>query len=144
MAFLSRSYHESIKSKGAAVVYHFLVDTKGSLKKLEDPKKPMLFYSRPKGDYMGNDVNNVLLDFYVWNCGLSADGYKVKAEISNENIPSQKLIETLEKWEPRFIQNLGLGKCKVELSLLDKDGMMIEGPHAREFNLSKDEVSTTK
>ncbi len=143
MAFLSRSYHESVKTKGAAVVYHFKIDEKGNLKKLEDPTKPMIFYSRPKGDYMGNDVNNVLLDFYVWNCSLSPTGYKVKAEITNEAIPSQKLIETLEKWEPRFIQNLGLGKCKVELSLMDKDGTQIDGPRSREFSLSKDEVSAT-
>ena len=144
MAFLSRSYHESIKAKGAAVVYHFKIDEKGNLKKLDDPKTPMLFYSRPKGDYMGKDVTNVLLDFYVWNCSLAADGYKVKAEISNEASPAQQLTTTIDKWEPHFIQNLGLGKCKVSLSLIDKDGKAAEGPMtaaSREFNLSAGEVS---
>ena len=144
MAFLSRSYHESIKTKGAAVVYHFKIDEKGNLKKLDDPKTPMLFYIRPKGDYMGKDVTNVLLDFYVWNCSLAPDGYKVKAEISNEAIPAQQLTATIDKWEPHFIQNLGLGKCKVALSLMDKDGKTIDGPMtaaSREFNLSAGEVS---
>ncbi len=146
VAFLSRSYHESIKTKGAAVVYHFKIDEKGALKKLDDPKAPMLFYSRPKGDYMGKDVANVLLDFYVWNCSLAPDGYKVKAEISNETIPAQQLTTTIDKWEPHFIQNLGLGKCKVSLSLIDKDGKAADGPMttaSREFNLAAGDVSAT-
>ena len=146
MAFLSRSYHESIKSKGAAVVYHFKIDEKGNLKKLDDPKTPMLFYSRPKGDYIGKDVTNVLLDFYVWNCTLAPDGYKVKAEINNVTIEAQKLTATIDKWEPHFIQNLGLGKCKVMLTLMDKDGKAAEGPQTtatREFTLAASAVSTT-
>lgn len=138
MCFLSRSYHESIKSKGAAVVYHFKIDEKGNLKKLDDPKTPMLFYSRPKGDYMGKDTANILLDFYVWNCSLAPDGYKVKADISNETRPTQQLTTTLDSWSPRFIQNLCTGKCKVVLSLTDKDGKPVEGPMTnatRSFNL---------
>ena len=138
VAFLSRSYHESIKSKGAALVYHFKIDEKGNLKKLEEPKTPMITYSRPKGDYVGKDTANILLDFYVWNCTLAADGYKVKAEISNADRPTQSLTATIDKWEPHFIQNLGTGKCKVVLSLIDKDGKQVEGGGTsvtREFNL---------
>jgi hypothetical protein len=138
VAFLSRSYHESIKSKGAAVVYHFKIDEKGNLKKLEDPKTPMLTYSRPKGEYVGKDTANVLLDFYVWNCDLSADGYKVKADIANEDKGTQSLSATITKWEPHFIQNLGTGKCKVTLTLMDKDGKAVDGPMStvsREFTL---------
>jgi hypothetical protein len=139
MAFLSRSYHESIKSKGAAVVYHFKIDEKGNLKKLDDAKTPMLFYSRPKGDYMGKDTANILLDFYVWNCTLAPGGYKVKAEISNETRPGQQLSATIDKWESHFIQNLGTGKCKATLTLIDKDGKPVDGPETsatRSFNLA--------
>ena len=146
IAFLSRSYHESIKSKGAAVVYHFSIDEKGNLKKMEEPKTPMIFYSRPKGDYFGKDVNNVLLDFYVWNCTLAPDGYKVKAEIANHAILAQKLSATIDKWEPHFIQNLGLGKCTVALTLVDKDGKKADGPQttaSREFTLAEQAISPT-
>ena len=31
VAFLSRSYHESVKSPGAAIVYHFKIDEKGNM-----------------------------------------------------------------------------------------------------------------
>jgi len=138
VAFLSRSYHESVKSKGAALVYHFEIDKKGNLKKLEDPKTPMITYSRPKGDYLGKDTANILLDFYTWNCTLAPDGYKVKADITNEDRSTQQLTVTIDKWEPHFIKNLGTGKCKVTLSLIDKDGKQVEGPEttaSREFNL---------
>lgn len=138
MAFLSRSYHESIKTKGAALVYHFKIDEKGNLKKLDDPKTPMLFYSRPKGDYIGNDTANLLLDFYVWNATLGVDSYKVKAEINNLERPTQQLAATIDKWESRFIQNLGTGKSKVTLTLVDKEGKAVDGPMTnatREFNM---------
>ena len=141
MCFLSRSYHESLKSKGAAIIYHFKIDKKGNLKKLDEPKTPMVFYSRPKGDYIGKDTANVLLDFYVWNASLSADGYKVKAQITN---PDLKIDTTViaSVWEANFIQNLGTGKCKVVLTLIDKDGKQVDGPMTtatREFNLAATE-----
>ena len=142
MCFLSRSYHESIKTPGAAVVTHFKIDEKGNFKKLDDPKTPMLFYSRPKGDYIGKDTANLLLDFYVWNASLGADGYKVNADISNGNIPSQTLSTSINKWESNFIQSLGTGKCKVVLTLTDKDGKAVEGPMTsatREFNMAATE-----
>lgn len=138
VAFLSRSYHESIKSKGAAVIYHFKIDSLGNMKKLDDPKTPMLVYSRPKGEYVGADTANILLDYYLLNCDLSADGYKVKAEIANTDKTSQQLTTTLTKWEPRFIKNLGTGKCRVTLTLMDKDGKPSSDPQTsatREFTL---------
>ncbi len=138
VCFLSRSYHESLKNKDAAVVLHFKVDEKGNYKKLEDPKTPMLFYSRPKGDYIGKDTANVLLDFYVMNTTLGADGYKVKAQIMNEDLKIDTTV-TIGTWESNFIQNLGTGKCKVMLTLLDKDGKAVEGPMTtatRSFNMA--------
>ena len=126
MAFLSRSYHESIKSKGAALVYHFKIDKDGKLTVLKTPKTPMIFYSRPKGDYFGADTVNVLLDYYVWNSDLSAKGYKVKSVIMRPM--SDPAVDTLTKWEPKFINNLS-GNCKVMLQLLDKNGKKVEGPN---------------
>ena len=138
MAFLSRSYHESVKTKGAAVVYHFKIDAKGNMVKMDAPKTPMIFYSRPKGDYIGKDTANVLLDFYIWNDSLSANGDKVKAQITNEGMPGRDTTITIDTWAPHFIQNLGTGKCKVILTLTDKDGKQVDGPlrsATREFNL---------
>lgn len=143
MAFLSRSYHESVKSPGAALVYHFRINDAGKAEKMDEPKTPMVFYSRPKGDYLSKDTANVLLDYYVWNCDLAADGYKVAATMLSEKGGMTDTTKfTLDKWEPKFINNLPLGKNKVMLNLIDKDGKQVEGPCtsvAREFNLSAQE-----
>jgi hypothetical protein len=140
VAFLSRSYHESIKSAGAAVVYHFKIDEKGNLKKTDDPKTPMLVYSRPKGDYYGKDTANVMLDFYLVNCTLAADGYKVKADVTP--VSGTPTSFTLDKWAPKFIHNLPMGKNTIVLSLIDKDGKVVENNTiSRDINLAAQEAA---
>ncbi len=140
ICFLSRSYHESIKSEGAAVVYNFKIDETGKLVKAETPKTPMLFYSRPKGDYIGKDTANVLLDFYLANAKLGTD-LQVKADIKNETTGATASFN-LNEWKPKFIQNLGTGKCMVTLTLIDKSGNPVAGPNttmSRNFTLSASE-----
>ena len=138
LAFLSRSYHLSLKNKEAALVFHFKVDENGKLQKLDDPKTPMLFYSRPKGDYFGKDTENVLFDFYVWNATLGAD-YQVKTNINSGGKDTSFMIT---EWKPHFLKNLAMGKTKITLSLIDKNGNKVEGPEtevSREIQLSKEE-----
>jgi hypothetical protein len=139
LVFLSRSYHLSLKNKGAAALYSFKVDENGKLQKLENPKNPMVFYSRPKGDYLGKDTENLLFDFYVWNGGLATDGYHVNANIKGENLDT---TITVTNWQPYFLKNMPMGKPSITLSLVDKNGNKVEGPETevtRTFNLSKDE-----
>lgn len=140
MVFLSRSYHESVKSPGAAALYHFKISETGTLDKLDDPKTPMVFYSRPKGDYVGADTANILLDFYVWNATLGADENHVVADVTSANGTTAKF--NLDKWSPKFINHLSMGKNKVTLTLTDKQGNAIDGPctsATREFNLAAGE-----
>jgi hypothetical protein len=138
MAFLSRSYHESLKNKSASVVYHFKIDNKGKMQKTDNPKTPMIFYSRPKGDYLGKDVQNVLLDFYVWNGTVGKD-FNVKADIKATGKDTSFRIT---EWKPYFLQNLPMGKTTITLSLVDSSGKLMQGPNttgSRDINLSKDE-----
>ncbi|HTO17253.1 MAG TPA: hypothetical protein VLZ83_15925 [Edaphocola sp.] len=120
MSFLSRSYHESLKNKEAGVLLYFAIDDKGVYKVLDNPSSPMIFYSRPKGDYVGDDTKNILLDFYVYNTTLSPDGNKVRATINGNTF-------SFDQWKPMFIQNTTMGAMKVKLELLDKDGNLITG-----------------
>lgn len=120
MSFLSRSYHESLKTPKAGVLYHFSVDEKGKLTKMDIPKTPMVFYSRPKGDYLGADTKNLLLDFYVYNTTLAPDGNKVKVDVNGTNFD-------IDKWQPYFIENAPMGDVTVKLQLVDKEGKNIEG-----------------
>ncbi len=140
MAFLSRSYHESLKTKGAALVYHFKVDENGKVQKMDDPATPMVFYSRPKGDYVGEaNTKNLLLDYYVWNTTLGNDSNHVLAHIKGNGVDTTM---TMKDWRAQFLHNMPMGKSNITLTLADKDGKKVDGPMTevtREFGLSADE-----
>ncbi|MBK0381534.1 hypothetical protein I5M32_01055 [Pedobacter sp. SD-b] len=120
LCFLSRSYHLSVKSPNAAVLVHFKIDEKGNYVKLEESKAPMLFYSRPKGEYAGKDTQNLLLDFYVKNATLASDGYKVKVDVGDTTF-------TVDKWQPYFIKNAPMGELKLKIQLQDANGKDVSG-----------------
>lgn len=137
--FLGRSYHESIKSKGAAMAVK--ADIKGgNMGKNVPVKDPMLFYSRPKGKYVGKaETEKVMLDFYLLNTELSATGNKVKVLVNGEK------EFTLDKWEPVFIEGLPMGDNKIQLTLIDKDGKPVNAPLnpvERVFTLLEDPAPT--
>ena len=133
LAFLSRSYHESIKEKKAYILEEFNVgpDTKSDF----NAKAPHVFLSRPKGEYNGDqETGKVMLDFYLVNCNLSPDGYKVRATINGTEF-------MLTKWEPYLIEGLPLGESTVKLELLDKKGALVPSPFngkERKFTLKSD------
>lgn len=140
LAFLSRSYHESVKSEGASLVYHFKVDENGNVVKMDDPTEPMLFYSRPKGDYVGKaDIDNLLFDFFPWNTEIGNDGNHVLAHIKGDGVDTTMVIKD---WKAYFLHNMPTGSPSITLTLVDKDGNKIEGPMTevtRDFTLSLDE-----
>ncbi len=122
LAFLSRSYHESLKHKGAAVLKTFVAGNPEN-KNLPNMEAPHLFYSRPKGSYIGEDaIKRVMLDFYLANTELSADGNKVKVLIDDEH------EFVVDKWQPYMIEGLADGEHKIQLQLVDKAGNLIRGP----------------
>jgi len=133
LAFLSRSYHESIKSPGAHVAVKVNVENK-SITKTAQVTEPMLFYSRPKGNYVGKDTKNLMLDFFLSNVDLSANGYKVKADING--------TETiLTDWQPYYLNGLPMGENTITLTLLDKDNNVVAtplNPVSRTFTLKAD------
>ena len=146
LAFLSRSYHESIKSKNAYAITQFIVgkpqsiDTlitedyeTGELYKTEiayfpnDKKQqinlklnsnPYLFYSRPKGTYTGADTKKIMLDFYLLNTDLSDSGNKVKLMVDTTEF-------IISKWVPYFIEGLSMGEHKISLTLIDKENNQV-------------------
>jgi len=139
LAFLSRSYHECIKNGNAAMVKKVVVEN-GSFKESKDVTEPMLFYSRPKGTYVGKDTEKLLLDFYPANVTLGAD-YKVKVEVNGQ------MIALLDKWQPYALGGLPMGQNKVTLTLTDGTGKAIDAPLnpvTREFTLKADPAMGAK
>ena len=67
LSFLSRSYHESIKNKNAYSLSSVITGMSRYTARYAAPdlSSPMLFYSRPKGEYTGPETDAVLLDFYI-------------------------------------------------------------------------------
>ena len=120
LAFLSRSYHESLKHKKAYVLKEF--NTGKENKDNFNEKAPHLFFSRPKGEYTGEkETKRVMLDFYLVNCTLSEKGFKVRATINGNEF-------MFTKWQPYIIEGLTLGANKIKLELLDKKGQPVQSP----------------
>lgn len=121
LSFLSRSYHESVKSYGAANIRQFTVGRAPEDQEIADLSDPHMFYSRPKGTYTGKDAQKVLLDFYLLNTELSEEGNKVRATINGEEF-------MLDKWQPYFIEGAEMGEMTIKLELLDAKGELIPSP----------------
>ncbi len=127
VVFPSRSYHESVKSPGAADIVNFYVGKEGGEFML-DKTKPTIIYSRPKGEYKGDGAKKILLDFYLNNVELSPDGYKAKYTIKEKESGDELGSITLSDWTPAFVTGLTSGEYVITLQLLDKDGNVVEGP----------------
>ena len=114
LAFLSRSYHESVKNKNA-----FILTQVGENQ--VDLESEFLFYSRPKGTYKGTDTERLLLDFYLVNTEISSNGNKVRATIQDTEF-------IIDEWAPYYIKGLPKGEINIKLELIDSIGNLINTP----------------
>tara|TARA_R110002012_G_scaffold322037_2_gene554064 strand:- start:646 stop:1500 length:855 start_codon:yes stop_codon:yes gene_type:complete len=119
VAFLSRSYHESVKNDNSFIAKKMVVGNASDDMDV-DFEKPTLIYSRPKGEYTGADTENLLLDFFLLNTTLSESGNKVRATINGKEF-------MITEWAPYVIKGLPKGEISIKLELLDADGNLIPG-----------------
>ncbi|WP_116124495.1 phosphopeptide-binding protein [Lewinella sp. IMCC34183] len=137
LTFLSRSYHESIKSDEAHRAVKVNV-ANNNFTSEEDITDPMLFYSRPKGTYVGREqTENVMLDFYPVNATIGSGDYTVKATINGKDF-------TIEEWKPYYITGLPMGENTVTLTLMQGDSIVDAplNPVRRTFTLEADPTET--
>jgi hypothetical protein len=116
--FPSRGHHESVKDEGAfaTVTFHYRHATEGFA---FDASAPLLTYSRPKGcNPLGE---RVLLDFFVTNTTLAADGPRVRWSLDGAS-------GEMTSWAPHWIENLGAGSHELRLTLVGADGSPLAGP----------------
>ncbi|WP_224995412.1 phosphopeptide-binding protein [Cesiribacter sp. SM1] len=121
LSFLSRSYHESIKTPEAYVLRQFTVGNAPQSEQI-DLNAPHMFYSRPKGDYTGKDTERIMLDFYLVNTELSENGKKVRATINGQEF-------MITDWKPYHITGLPMGETTIKLELLDENGNLVQSPY---------------
>jgi hypothetical protein len=86
-----------------------------------DAKKPLLTYSRPKGEYKGADAEAIMIDFWLSNAKLQGDGGDLRVRYSVDGGEAK----FLDKWEPIWLKGWTAGKHTVKLELVDKDGNVV-------------------
>lgn len=102
-----------------------------------DAARPLLTYSRPKGEYKGADTDAVMLDFWLSGASLKGDGgiYRVWYSIDSGE------ARFIDKWEPIWLSGLSAGKHTIELKLLDPDGGVVDNGG---YNTTAREITITK
>jgi len=86
-----------------------------------DLTKPLLTYSRPKGEYKDADADPIMIDFWLSNAKLQGDGgtFRVRYSIDGGD------AKFLDKWEPIWLSGWINGKHQVKLELVDQDGNLV-------------------
>lgn len=129
VAFPSRANHESVKTKDALTIVPFWIGKKDAAAAKNDfTKKPMLIYSRPKGEYNGEMANHVLVDFQIANVTLAEGKEHVHVAVTGPGI--DKAVEGhVEKFgTPLYIDNLQNGTYTLKVELMDGTNKAVDGP----------------
>ena len=102
-----------------------------------DRSKPLLTYSRPKGEYKGDDTNAIMIDFWLSNAKLQDGGgdYRVRYSVDGGE------AKYIDKWGPIWLTGWAAGKHTVKLELVDKDGNPVENGG---YNTTTREITVTK
>jgi len=102
-----------------------------------DATKPLLTYSRPKGDYKGDEADPVMIDFWLSNAKLKGDGGEYQVRYAVDGAAPR----TIDKWEPMWLSGWINGQHSIKLELLDKDGNVVDNggynSTTREINIAK-------
>jgi len=101
-----------------------------------DAAKPLLTYSRPKGEYKGADADVIMIDFWLKNAKLQGDGgeYRVRYSVDSGE------PKFIDKWEPIWLSGWTTGKHLIKLELVDKAGNPVENG----FNTTMREILVTR
>jgi hypothetical protein len=118
-AFPCHSFGESIKQSKCFVSGTFYYKEKKGTTSI-DLHQPFLTYNEPQGSFEGG-TKPILLDFFVTNCTLSKDGYKVRLTIDDQN---QRF---LYDWVPYYIYGLPKGTHKIRLELINPQNEPVPG-----------------
>jgi hypothetical protein len=102
-----------------------------------DRNKPLLTYSRPKGEYKGADADAIMIDFWLSNAKLTGDGgnYRVRYTVDGGE------AKFIDKWSPIWLAGWNAGTHKVKLELVDKDGNVVDNGG---YNSTERTITVTK
>jgi len=162
--FPSRPWHESFKNAGAFQKISFTVKNGGanpdqpatangqpvstpssgegkevlpSNSGPVDLAKPLLTYSRPKGEYKDADADAIMIDFWLSDAKLTGDGgtFRVRYSVDGGD------AHFIDKWAPIWITGWPAGKHNIKLDLIDKSGEPVDNGG---YNSTTREIMITK
>lgn len=87
-----------------------------------DLTKPLLTYSRPKGDYSGDEADPIMIDFWLANTRLQGQGGDYRIRYTIDGMPPG----FIDLWNPIWLTGWNTGKHTVKLELIDKNGNVVE------------------
>jgi len=129
VAFPSRSNHESVKTKGALAIVPFWIGKKDPVVAKSNPTtKPMLIYSRPKGDYAGAMADHLLVDFQLANTKLAEGKHHVRVTLDGDSLAAPLSANVTSFGTPLYADHLPGGTYTVKVELLDSDDKLVGGP----------------
>ena len=102
-----------------------------------DRTKPLLTYSRPKGEYKGADADPIMIDFWLTNAKLQGDGgeHRVRYTVDTGE------AGYIDTWKPVWLSGWTAGKHSVKLELVDKSGALVDNGG---YNSTTREITVTK
>ena len=102
-----------------------------------DAAKPLLTYSRPKGEYKGADTDAIMIDFWLTGAKLKGDGgeYRVRYSVDGGE------PKFIDKWEPIWLSGWTAGKHTVKIELIDPDGGVFDNGG---YNTTSREITIVK
>jgi hypothetical protein len=114
-----------------------------------DPKKPLLTYSRPKGEYKGADADAIMIDFWVSGGGvLLEDTTEIQERLPAPGFPFRVRYSVdggeakfIDKWQPIWLSGWTNGKHTIKLELVDKAGNLVDNGG---YNSTTREITVVK
>ena len=119
--FPARSFGESLKGERTFQASYFYVGNKTD-EHIDWLSRPYLTYNEPTEQSYYAEDKPILLDFYLSNCELSPDGYRVRLSIDGQG------ARTLTAWQPYYLYGLSKGRHTIRLELIDPKGKLVPGP----------------
>jgi len=126
-AYVARKNHESIKADGAVSVRRFWIGKK-SESTWDSSQDALLVLGRPHGTYEGDEVDEILVDYYVINALLAADDHSIRFKLTGPGIDPSGITKIISEWRPLLVWSPSDGEHQLEAELLDAKGQPVANP----------------
>jgi hypothetical protein len=126
--FASRPNHESVKADGAVSVRRFWIGKK-TASTWNSSNDPLLVLGSPHGSYAGDEVEQILVDYYVINALLAPNDHSVRFKLTGPGIEKAGITKLVSEWRPLLVWSPDDGEHTLEAELLDAKGQPVANPY---------------